>query len=166
MPGISPIGLSDLFIPGIPGMAMGTDSPRAANHRCMNLISSDCELLIRAPSEVSSLLSVCEAMSAVISIAWEWCMIMPCMNSTSACDRGGSKPFVDAGSVLLGLPGAPGCTITGLAGSFCCEPAGQQKKNVQPPAASMPPHSSANFLAARTPSHLGKVWSVAMNFKS
>src|SRR5579864_7606266 len=42
-------------------------------------------------------------------------MIMPCMNSTSAGDRGGSVPLVDAGSVLLGSPGAPGCTTTGFA---------------------------------------------------
>src|ERR1700735_791857 len=40
-------------------------------------------------------------------------MIMPCMNSTSACDSGGSVPFVEEGSVLLGFPGAPGCTTTG-----------------------------------------------------
>src|ERR1700757_2698856 len=46
-------------------------------------------------------------------------MIMPCMNSTSACERGGSVPFVVGGSVLLGLPGAPGCTTTGLAASVC-----------------------------------------------
>src|SRR5215472_94789 len=50
-------------------------------------------------------------------------MIMPCMYSTSACERGGSTPFVDSGSVLLGLPGAPGCTTTGLADSACCAPA-------------------------------------------
>src|SRR6202051_4661639 len=47
-------------------------------------------------------------------------MIMPCMNSTSACDRGGSVALVDGGRVLLGLPGAPGCTTTGVAGSLCC----------------------------------------------
>jgi hypothetical protein len=35
-------------------------------------------------------------------------MIMPCMNSASACDRGGSFPVADAGNLLLGLPGAPG----------------------------------------------------------
>src|SRR6266478_10092695 len=47
-------------------------------------------------------------------------MIMPCMNSTSACDRGGSLARVEGGSILLGLPGAPGCTTTGGAGSVCC----------------------------------------------
>src|SRR5277367_2241205 len=47
-------------------------------------------------------------------------MIIPCMNSTSACDCLGSVPFVDGGSVLLGLPGAPGCTTAGVAVSVCC----------------------------------------------
>jgi hypothetical protein len=37
------------------------------------------------------------------------------MNSTSACDRGGSFPVVDGGSLLLGFPGAPGWTTTGPA---------------------------------------------------
>src|SRR5215831_2449478 len=41
-------------------------------------------------------------------------MIIPCMNSTSACDRGGSVALVEGGSVFVGLPGAPGCTTTGL----------------------------------------------------
>jgi len=44
-------------------------------------------------------------------------MIMPCMKSTSACERGGSVALVDGGNVLLGLPGAPGCTTTGFPGS-------------------------------------------------
>src|SRR6266581_9748339 len=66
-------------------------------------------------------------------------MIMPCMNSTSACDRGGSLALVEGGSVLLGLPGAPGCTTTGVAGSVCFahmapdiadeKNPGEQKKN-------------------------------------
>src|SRR5215467_1277308 len=47
-------------------------------------------------------------------------MIMPCMNSTSACESGGRAAFVEGGSVLLGLPGAPGCTTTGFDESFCC----------------------------------------------
>src|SRR5258705_9812219 len=54
-------------------------------------------------------------------------MIMPCMNSTSACDRGGSVALVDGGSVLLGLPGAPGCTTTGVARSVCCAHIAKQK---------------------------------------
>src|SRR5580700_448241 len=65
-------------------------------------------------------------------------MIMPCMNSTSACDRAGSVPLVDGGSVLLGLPGAPGCTTTGPA----AEPAAAL-------AASSTPHRAAHALAER-----------------
>ena len=40
-------------------------------------------------------------------------MIMPCMKATSAAERCGKVGLVDAGSVLLGWPGAPGCTTTG-----------------------------------------------------
>lgn len=46
---------------------------------------------------------------------------MPCMNSTSACESGGRVALVEDGSVLLGFPGAPGCTTTGLLESFCCD---------------------------------------------
>jgi hypothetical protein len=45
---------------------------------------------------------------------------MPCMNSTSACERGGRVPLVVGGNVLLGWPGAPGWTTTGGAGWLCC----------------------------------------------
>src|ERR1700722_12571401 len=40
-------------------------------------------------------------------------MIMPCMNATSAGESLGKVGRVDGGSVLLGCPGAPGCTTTG-----------------------------------------------------
>jgi len=36
------------------------------------------------------------------------------MNATSAGERGGGVALVDGGSLLLGSPGAPGCTTTGL----------------------------------------------------
>jgi hypothetical protein len=68
-------------------------------------------------------------------------MIIPCMNSTSACDRGGSVPFVDAGSVLLGCPGAPGCTTTAFAGSVCAARPCETKKAVHAQAAINIPHS-------------------------
>jgi hypothetical protein len=55
--------------------------------------------------------------------------------------------FVDGGSVLLGLPGAPGCTTTGVAGSACCARTEQQKKPVAEFAASSMPHSTADLLA-------------------
>src|SRR5260370_1627564 len=103
-------------MPGIPAAARETALPRATSRRRINLISSDCELLIRAPSDRRSLFSVCDAIRAVISTACEWCTIMPCMKSTFAGDRGGSVALVDGGSVLLGLPGAPGCTTPRFAG--------------------------------------------------
>lgn len=79
-------------------------------------------------------------------------MIMPCVNSTSACDRGGSAALVEGGSVLLGLPGAPGCTITGGgAESTCCARAGEENKPVVTFAASSTPHSNTDALAALNP---------------
>src|ERR1700693_689550 len=83
-------------------------------------------------------------------------MIMPCMNSTSACDRGGSVALVDGGSVLLGLPGAPGCTTTGLPGSVCQALITEEKRPVEQQklagtlAASNMPHSTADPLAERS----------------
>jgi hypothetical protein len=75
------------------------------------------------------------------------------MNSTSACDRGGSVALVDGGSVLLGRPGAPGCTTTGFEGSVCCahiaeekSPA-EQKKPAGALAATSMPHSTADPFA-------------------
>src|SRR5260370_1536089 len=82
-------------------------------------------------------------------------MIMPCINSTAACDRGGRVALVDGGSVLLGLPRAPGCTTTGFAASPCCAHAPEQKR---PPeqkklagtlAASNTPRSTADTPAER-----------------
>ena len=49
-------------------------------------------------------------------------MIMPCMNSTSLGEAGGSLPVVDEGRVFVGCPGAPGCTITGGSGLVCWAP--------------------------------------------
>ena len=45
---------------------------------------------------------------------------------TSAGERGGSVALVDAGSVRVGWPGAPGCTTTGVAGSACCAQTGSE----------------------------------------
>jgi len=42
------------------------------------------------------------------------------MNSTSFAELGGKVAVVDAGSVRVGCPGAPGCTTTGGAGLACC----------------------------------------------
>lgn len=46
------------------------------------------------------------------------------MNLTSAGERGGSVALVDAGSVRVGWPGAPGCTMTGGGDSVCCAQTG------------------------------------------
>src|SRR5271165_782958 len=61
---------------------------------------------------------------------------MPCMNSTSAGDRGGRVGRVDEGRVLVGVPGAPGCTTTGLAESGCWLSVAGTIRTVKTPAAS------------------------------
>src|ERR1700722_594985 len=76
-------------------------------------------------------------------------MIMPCMNSTSACDSGGSVALVEGGSVLLGFPGAPGCTTTGgVAESPCCARPEAQRKAVAALATSSMPHTTPAPVAA------------------
>ena len=57
------------------------------------------------------------------------------MNSTSADDRGGRLALVDEGSVLLGIPGAPGCTTTDFPGEVCCERVndGEESKEMSVP---------------------------------
>lgn len=56
------------------------------------------------------------------------------MNCTSAGERGGSVALVDGGNVLVGWPGAPGCTTTGVPGPTCCAQTGSENKTrkVQP----------------------------------
>ena len=54
---------------------------------------------------------------------------MPCIKATSAGERCGSVAWVEGGRVLLGFPGAPGWTTTGvLAESVCCACAGSRNK--------------------------------------
>src|SRR5271170_3856025 len=77
-------------------------------------------------------------------------MIIPCMNSTSACVRAGKTPLVDGGRVLLGCPGAPGCTTTGpVAGFDCCPRTGNESKAAAALDASSTAHTSAETLAER-----------------
>src|SRR3974390_530585 len=57
-------------------------------------------------------------------------MIMPCMNSMSALVSGGNLALVPGASVLLGWPGAPGCTTAGAEG-FCAAGAAAQKRRKQ-----------------------------------
>jgi hypothetical protein len=53
------------------------------------------------------------------------------MKSISACDGRGNAALVEAGSVLLGCPGAPGCTTTGVDAFACCARADAVKKPEQ-----------------------------------
>src|SRR5277367_2596842 len=56
-------------------------------------------------------------------------MIIPCMNSISAWEGWGKVGLADAGSVLLGIPGAPGCTTTEVdCANPCCAGAGVGNK--------------------------------------
>src|SRR6185503_16722645 len=103
----------------IPGIVCDKGSPLATSQRSINFISSDCDLLIRAPSDRKFLFSVCESISAVISTACAWCMIIPCINWTSAAEVGGNVAVVEGGSSRVGWPGAPGWTTTGGLGSAC-----------------------------------------------
>ena len=50
------------------------------------------------------------------------------MNSTSFGEVGGRVGRVDGGSLLVGWPGAPGCTITGAAGSACWAQTGNENE--------------------------------------
>ena len=50
------------------------------------------------------------------------------MNSISACDGRGNAARVDAGSFLLGCPGAPGCTTAGGAALACWARAEEDKQ--------------------------------------
>jgi hypothetical protein len=78
-------------------------------------------------------------------------MIIPCMNSTSFGERGGSVALVDGGSVLVGWPGAPGCTTTGGAfESACCAQTGCDKKHVRAPAATRPLRGAAILMTDRS----------------
>src|ERR1700744_3520817 len=70
-------------------------------------------------------------------------MIIPCMNSTSACDRCGIWPVVEGGSLLLGAPGAPGCTT--VTGSDCvCWARPAAAGTLQSNAAAMEPNAGSH----------------------
>ncbi|HEY6968953.1 MAG TPA: hypothetical protein VJA94_07110 [Candidatus Angelobacter sp.] len=71
------------------------------------------------------------------------------MKSTSAWDLGGSFAVVDGGSFLLGLPGAPGWTITGGAAA-CCARAEEQKKYPGPLTPRNTLETTANARAGRS----------------
>jgi len=60
----------DISIPGMLCIAISVDSPLTMSQRFIKSISSDCDLLMRAPSVRNSLFWVCDSMRAVISTAW------------------------------------------------------------------------------------------------
>src|SRR5947207_15498119 len=65
-------------------------------------------------------------------------MIIPCMNLTSADERGGSVALVDGGSIRVGWAGAPGCTTIGVAGSACWARTGSENNPARAVAAISP----------------------------
>jgi|SRR5271156_829068 len=81
---------------------------------------------------------------------------MPCINSTSAEERGGSLPLVEGGRILVGEPGAPGCTTTGV-GSARCANADNVKNKAQTPAANdVPRHTASHGLGPYLCPHGGR----------
>src|SRR5689334_535436 len=134
----------------MPGIDSDSGCPRDASHRFMNFISSDCDRLIRAPSDLTSLFSVCDSISAVISTACPWCIIMPCMNCTSAGEAGGSVALVVGGSWRVGCPGAPGWTTTGGDDGVCCAETGRGNTPARALASVSTPEHTATLDTSRT----------------
>ena len=95
-----------------------TSWPRSRSQSCIISISSSCESSMRSAVARMASLAVLVSSSAVISRAWAWCEIMPCMNRTSASlNRMPARSEASvAEMVRLGSPGAPGCTMGGCAG--------------------------------------------------
>src|SRR5689334_16636718 len=136
-----------MSIPGMWCIGIEVDSPLTVNHRFMKSISSDCDRLMREPNVRSSLFCVCESISAVISTACAWCMIMPCMNSTSFAEFGGNLARVVDGNDLVGWPGAPGWTTTGVGGSGDCAETDSDNKHASAIVAMITPGHERNFRA-------------------
>src|SRR5262245_56998864 len=78
-------------------------------------------------------------------------MIMPCMNSTSADDAGGSVALIVLGRERVGFPGAPGCTTTGFAGSVCCAHTGKENRIARVLAATSMYEHTATISVLRIP---------------
>src|SRR5215469_5578162 len=118
MPGI--MGMVIGMLPSIwfmLGIAISVDWLRVSSQWRINRISSACERLMRFPRSMSALLLVRDGINAVISTACAWCMIMPCMKATSADETVLGLARLEGGRVLLGSPGAPGCTTEA---ELCC----------------------------------------------
>ena len=94
-----------------------TSWPRSRSQSCIISISSSCESSMRSAVARMASLAVLVSSSAVISRAWAWCEIMPCMNRTSASvNRMPARSEASAAEMVrLGSPGAPGWTMGGCA---------------------------------------------------
>ena len=111
MPGISSAS------PVRDGRSSGTCWPRDRSHSRIIWISSAWESSMRLASWRIVSRSLREASCSVISIAWAWWAIIPCMNFTSASvNRIPARSEASSGEIdRLGSPGAPGWTIGGCA---------------------------------------------------
>ena|SRR6266536_749690 len=72
---------------------------------------------------------------------------MPCINSTFFGEAGGNVALVDGDRVRVGSPGAPGCTMTGDAGSACCAQTGRESEAVRVLATIRPPRHTVTISA-------------------
>jgi hypothetical protein len=106
MPGIMP---SSVWCACSEGMSC----PRARSQARIMSISSAWETAMRWPSSFISSREVRASMSAVISMAWAWWPIIPCMNFTSAGVACTFDRSVAASAVRtrFASPGAPGWMI-------------------------------------------------------
>ena len=68
------------------------------------------------------------------------------MNSTSFGESGVSVARVEGGSVRVGWPGGPGCTMTGVLGSACCAETESDKKHPRVPAAKNPLRNTGTLI--------------------
>jgi hypothetical protein len=69
------------------------------------------------------------------------------MNSTSAGDSGGNFALLEGGRILVGWPGAPGCTTTEAVEPSCSERAGEGPEAKENAAASNAAHLGRRILA-------------------
>src|SRR5258708_2233203 len=77
-------------------------------------------------------------------------MIIPCMNSTSAAELGGSLPRIDCRRARVSLPAAPGCTTTGAVDAGSCAQTGNENMLTSVAAATIPLRNTATLLAVRS----------------
>lgn len=71
------------------------------------------------------------------------------MNCISAGELGGSVALVDGVNVRVGLPGAPGCTTTGVGGAGCCAQTASENKPARVVAVIIPLRNAATPITDR-----------------